>query len=121
MRQINIEPYKVNINPEEQIDYDVRGSLLEILFHPDLLLGAKDILNRDTLARKIEAWPDFNLLLEEEEYKKVVAGVNALKGLTRRDVEFARRVIDAPPVEVQVKVGGHASLSVEEMLRVADE
>ncbi len=87
-----------------EADYDVRGSIVEILFHPDLQLGAKALLDRDTLARKVNDWPDNDLLLEETDYKKVLAALEVLKGLTRQDVEFVSRVLNAPEVAVEVKV-----------------
>lgn len=87
-------------DPPSSPDYDLRGSIIEILFHPNLQLGAKDLLDRDTLARRIKDWPDNDLLLEEEEYKKVLAGLEVLRGLQRHDVQFVRRVLDAPKVEV---------------------
>ncbi len=125
MRRIDLTPYKINAPangkseeklsqllglPEEapkaeaDADYDVRGSIVEILFHPDLQLGATALLDRDTLARKVNDWPDKDLLLEEADYKKVLAAVEVLKGLTRHDVEFIRRVLNAPEVAVEVKV-----------------
>ena len=88
---------------EQALDYDVRGSLVEILFHPGLELRAKDLLDRDTLARKINDWPGADLLLEEDEYRKVVAGLEAVRGLGRNDVEFVRRVHQAPQAEVEAK------------------
>jgi len=112
MRQIDISPYQIENtdgrSPDEKVQptipYNVRDSVIEVMFHPDLMLGARAVLERDALAVKIKDWPDNNLLLEEEEYKKVVAGLEAVKGLTRRDVEFAKRILNAPQVEVQPKV-----------------
>lgn len=95
---------KPETKAESTTDYDVRNSLMEILFHPGLELRAKDVLDRDVLARKIKDWPDKELLLEEEEYKKVVAAIEVLRGLTRHDVEFVRRVLNALQVEVQPKL-----------------
>lgn len=88
---------------EQGMDYLVRDSIVEILFHPGLQLAAKDLLDRDTLARKIKDWPGDDLLLEEEEYKKVVSGMEALRGLGRHDVEFVKRILNAQTVEVQAK------------------
>ncbi len=111
MRRINLASYSIQ-NPDGQstdeklapeMVYNVRDSAVEVLFHPSLQLGGKDVLDRDDLARKIEHWPDTDLLLEEAEYTKLLAGVNAVRGLTRRDVEFVKRVLNAPQVEVQSK------------------
>ncbi len=88
---------------QDEVDYLVRDSIVEILFHPNLQLGGKELLDQSTLALKIEKWPDNDLLLEEMEYNKVKAGVEALRGLGRHDVEFITRILNAPTVEVQVK------------------
>ncbi len=97
------ELIKPDAQMETTVDYNVRDSIIEILFHPDLQLGARAVLDRDAFARKIKDWPDNDLLLEEEEYKKVVAALEVLRGLARRDVEFIKRVLNAPQVEVQPK------------------
>lgn len=88
---------------QDEVDYLVRDSIVEILFHPNLQLGGKQLLDQNILALKIEKWPDNDLLLEEDEYNKVKAGVEALRGLGRHDVEFISRILNAPTVEVQAK------------------
>ncbi len=91
--------------PEETtVPYDIRGSIVEILFHPELQLRATGLLDQEKLARKIQDWPDTDLLLEEEEYKKVKTAVDCLSGLNRNDVEFVQRIVNAPIVEVQPKI-----------------
>ncbi len=84
-------------------EYNVRNSMIEVMFHPGLQLGPRDILDRDHLAIKIKDWPDNSLLLEEEEYKKVVAGLEIVRGLGRESVEFVKRILNAPEIEVQPK------------------
>lgn len=88
---------------DQSPDYLVRESMVEMLFNPSLGLSAKDLLDRDPLARRIKDLPGNDLLLEEEEYKKVLTALEALRGLGRHDVEFAKRVLNAPTVEVQAK------------------
>ena len=81
--------------------YDVRGSLVEVLFHPQLDLPAKAALERDDLARKILKHPDNTILLEEAEYALITGSLNNVSGLGRNDVRFIRQVLEAPQVEVQ--------------------
>lgn len=90
-------------NTDQIPDYLVRESIVEMLFNPSLGLSAKDLLDRDPLARRIKDLPGNDLLLEEAEYKKVLTALEALRGLGRHDVEFVKRVFNAPTVEVQAK------------------
>ncbi len=87
--------------PIELPEYDVKSTLIEVLFAPDLRLAALETLERDDLAHKIKDWPDNTLLLEEADYQKVKAGLESLRGFGRNDVEFIRRVEKAPEVAVK--------------------
>lgn len=87
--------------PDKLPEYDVRGSIVEILFAREQQLTATETLERDKLAHKILDWPDETLLLEEAEYAKVKQSLEALRGFTRNDVEFIRRINGAPEVSVK--------------------
>lgn len=105
MRKIDISNYTVKgRNQEGQIidaPYDVRASIMSILFHPDLRLEAVEALERDKLANKINDCKDGFVLLEDADYKKVEEAIKAVKGFTRNDVEFVRRVLEAETVPVK--------------------
>ena len=98
MRKINTVPY-----PTSTGSWDVRGSIIATLFNEKV--DARELLRRDELARQIESQAGDSLLLEDADYAKVVSGLNAtdLKPFGREVVEFVRRVLDAPTVEVQAK------------------
>lgn len=81
------------------MDYNVRDSLIEILFNPELGLTAKLLLERDDLARKIKDSPGDEILLEDAEYDKVKAAVEALHGLNHNDVQFVKRILEAMPLQ----------------------
>ncbi len=85
----------------KEIDYDVKNSLIEVLFAPNQGLGARDILDRDDLARLIRDWPDAVLLLEDAQYDKIKQAADSVRGFTRNDVEFLRRVLQAPKVDLK--------------------
>jgi hypothetical protein len=87
--------------PAEPPEYDVRNTLIEVLFSPELRLSAMDALERDSLARKIKDCPTNTLLLEEAEWQKIKQGLESLHGFGRNDIEFIRRVINAPEVAVK--------------------
>ena len=99
MRKLDLTSYKF-----EGHDFEVRQSLASILFNEDKLDG-REIIRRDDLARKIEGFEGDVILLEEVDWKKLVSGLNAtdLKPHGRSVVEFAKRVLDAPTVDVVEK------------------
>lgn len=107
MRQIDLSNYSVRVrNPEgEWVDlpYEMKDSLIEVMFARDLQLTGKQLLERDGLARKIKDCTDGKILLEEEEWNKLVTSINTVKGLGRPDVELVHRILEAPKVEVEEK------------------
>lgn len=100
MRKIDLTSYPVG----EGNTFEVRPSLVSILFNQDKLDG-REVIRRDELAQKIEACPDDSILLEEVDWNRIVGGLTAtdLKPHGRSVVEFLRRVLDAPQVEVTEK------------------
>jgi len=89
---------KVVTNP-----YDVKVSLVSMLFHPDLRLEAKELLERDKLANKINDCEDGFVLLEDADYEKVKGALGIITGFSRNDVEFVRRILEAEKAEVVEK------------------
>jgi hypothetical protein len=107
LRQINLDSYKVDVRGQDgndvEVPYDVKNSMIEILFSRDLHLSAREALNRDDLARKIRDCPDGSILLEESDYSKLEKAVDAITGFGRTDVEFIRRILEAPRIQVEEK------------------
>ena len=99
MRKIDLTEYMVD-QDGKQLPYPMKEALAECLFAPDLIIRALDLLKRDDLARKIMAMEGDAALLEEAEYAMVKAAVEAITKYVRNDVEFVKRVLNAPQVEV---------------------
>lgn len=99
MRKIDLEDYTVN-----EVTFQMRTSLAAVLFNEEGL-DPREVIRRDELANKIEQQSENLLFLEESEWNKIVSGLKAtdLKPHGRSVVEFIRRVLDAPEVEVQEK------------------
>lgn len=97
MRKIDLKDYQ-----DDGKAYPVKQTITLLLFNPDLRLVARDLISQDALARKIEE-SDSSVLLEETEYQKVKLAVETAKGWQRGDLEFVRRILEAP--EVPVKEG----------------
>lgn len=117
MRQIDVNNYTVTLPNSKageelqdgslepatvDIPYRVKDSLIEILFARDNQLGGREILERDKLAHKILE-SDGVVMLEEADWQKMVAAIEAVKGLGRTDVELVHRILDAEQIEVEEK------------------
>ncbi len=120
MRKIDLGNYLVRVRQREEVvcphckekidegawvdlPYEMRDSLIEVLFSRDNQLSGPEILERDELARKIKDHRGGDLLLEEDEWGKLSQSLSNMKGLGRPEVELVRRVLKAPQVEVEVK------------------
>lgn len=106
-RKIDLSPYTLDAkNPEtgENAVYEVRRTLLMLLFHPDLKLNAIQVLEQNELAEKIRKEETDTLLVSPEDYGKMWAAVQAGKGYSENDVRFIKRIKDAPEVTVDEQV-----------------
>lgn len=79
----------------------MRHSLVEVLFTHKL--EPHELLKRDAIARKIVDCPGDELVLEDEEYQKIVQTIEGLAVFGPQDVKFIRRVLNAENVEASVK------------------
>ena len=106
MRKIDLTSYDVTVpdgkGGEEILPFNVRGSLVDGMYHPDLKLNSKDLFINDRIAQKIEGAGDY-VLLEDSEYDRVKTMIDTIKGFRKEDVEFVRRIIEAPKVDVEEK------------------
>ncbi len=108
MRRINLKDYMEKVRDTEgnevERPYDVRNSMIEVLLSRELGLPARETLDRDIVARRIRDCSDGTILLEEGDYTKLVAAIDTIKGWGRPDIEFLRRILEAPAVEVEEKL-----------------
>ena len=106
MRKINLENYMLEARNEKneivKMPYDVKSSLIGVLFHPELKLSGRELLLRDKLANKIND-TESEILLEETDFLKIKMAIESIDGYTRNDVEFVRRVLEAEEIEVKEK------------------
>jgi len=108
MRRINLENYTEVVRDEEsgkdvELAYPVKNSMVDALLSRELGLSAREALGREDLARRIKGCSDGAILIEEEEYKKLVVAIDTIKGWCRTDIEFLKRILEAPEVEVEEK------------------
>jgi hypothetical protein len=98
MKKINLLSYQVGEKP-----FDVKTSIVNLLFNPELKLTGRDVLGQYELVKKIEGSAD-SVLLEEAEYQKVKRAFDVFTGFSRNEVELVLRVYEAqevPVMEVQ--------------------
>jgi hypothetical protein len=96
LRKISLAPYQIDSGEE----YDVKKTLTLMLFLPSLKLGARDLIENDKIATKIESCTDM-VLLEESEYAKLKMAFEIFEGYSRNDAEVVDRVLNAPEVPVK--------------------
>lgn len=123
MRELNLAKYPITVmRPNQQTgqiepsvgEYDVKESLIGLMFTRDLQLNARDLLLRDPLGRKIAGAEETTILLEDSEYEILKKSVEAFKGYTRNEVELVRRVLEAKTVEVEKKIPKGEPVNVAE-------
>jgi len=99
MRKINLLDYEIQ-TPAGVKNYQVKDSIVLLLFNADLKLDAVQLLKTNELALKISS-AESELLLEESEYSILANAINRFKGYTQNEVELVKRILNAEQVEVQ--------------------
>jgi len=110
MRKLSLKDYTVKMkvpdqmNPGQEINaehlFHFKDSVLNIMFIRELGLDGAELVKQNAVAMKIEGCKD-EVLLEEEEYKRIKKAVDTFKGFNRTHVEFVTRINDAETVEVK--------------------
>lgn len=107
MRKIDMRDYPFEVIDKDgrpkEFPYNVRSNLITVLFQRQLNLNAVELLGRDDLARKIRDCKSDEILLEESEYEEIKKAVNTFRGYGKQDIEFVRRVLKCPKIEVEEK------------------
>ena len=111
MRKLNLKDYEVtgkvrggDGNPVDiTAPYHFKDSILNIMFIRDLQLNGAELVKQNVLAIKLEQCKEDDILLEEEEYKRIKKAVDTFKGFGRNDVELVTRINNAEVVEVTTK------------------
>lgn len=106
MKKINIKNYDVEVINEagekKTVAYDVKSSIVELLFIPALKLNGSALMEQMALAGKIKAVEGDYLLLEEEEYRRVQRSFALFEGFGKREIELVKRVLNAETVTVDL-------------------
>ena len=104
MRKFDLKNYTVKIlNPDgtfKEISYKFKDAIVNLMFHPNLRLSGKALLETNIIAEKIMK-ADKEVLLEEEEYNKVKSAVDGFEGYSRNEVKLVDRVLNCPQIDVK--------------------
>jgi len=113
MRKLNLKNYTVKVDTPDRMNpgqlikaefpYQVKDSILNLMFIPDLKLNGAELVKQNVLAMKLEQFKEDEILLEDEEYNRIKRAIDVFKGFGRNDVELVNRINDAGVVEVKPK------------------
>ncbi len=104
MRKLDLRNYEVtqkvmggNGQPIDiTVPYNVKDSVINVLFLPALKLQGAELVRQNVLAMKIEACKD-EVMLEEAEFARVKAAIEAYPSQGRADVELVDRILNQTP------------------------
>lgn len=104
MRKLDLRSYEVTQKVrggngeiiELTAPYNVKDSVLNIMFLPSLGLKGAELVRQNVLAIKIEQAEE-DVMLEESEYDRVKAAAEDYPAQSRADVEFIDRILNQTP------------------------
>ena len=106
MRKLNLEKYTISVRDAKGVNtnmpYDFKVSLIELMFHPNLKLTGKALLETNIVAEKILK-TDKEILLEEADYNRIKNAVDSFEGFSKNEVELVKRVTNCPEIKVKEK------------------
>lgn len=80
-------------------DFDVQGSLCDILFNADLRLTPTEALDAHDLADRIRA-AKTHVVLDSREHAMVLRAYDALRGVNENMIGFLKRIRDAEEIQL---------------------
>lgn len=106
MRKLDLKKYTISVRDEkgvtQLIPYDFKESLIQLMFHPNLQLSGKALLETNIVAEKLIK-ADKEVLLEEDEYNKIKSAIDNFKGFSKNEVRLVERIYNCPQVDVKEK------------------
>jgi len=103
MRKLNLEKYTISVRDNkgkiQLLPYDFKASVIELMFHPNLKLTGKALLETNIVAEKIMK-ADKEILLEEADYNKIKSAVDRFEGFSKNEIELVKRITECPEIKV---------------------
>lgn len=94
MKYINLRPFTVPIMENgvmSQKTYNMKAAITGLLFQTNLKLDVFDVIQRDDLAKAVDASGNI-LALADSEYKMIAKAARKFGMYTRNDAELLRRL-----------------------------
>jgi len=107
MYKLPIDDYKVKVkqgDKDRELTYDVIGSFDILLFHQDLRLNGKEVLQNGELQNKLEDCKkreESFVFLTPEEYARLSRLLD-LRVFTKNDIELVKRIQNCEEVDVNI-------------------
>jgi len=106
MRKLDLKKYNIEVKDEkgvtQSIPYDFKESLIHLMFHPNLQLSGKVLLETNIVAEKLIK-ADKEILLEEDEYNKIKSAIDNFKGFSKNEVRLVERIYNCPTIDIKEK------------------
>jgi len=111
LRKIDLTPYTVEMRDQDgnivAIPYNIRESIESVMTATGNIttqrLSMNELLRNYEIAQKIRNAKENYVLLEENEYQRVLKSFQAFRGFSRNEVEMCKRIKNAETVEVTEK------------------
>lgn len=110
MRKINVESYFVTLPNGNTALFDVKRSLINILFYPGLERGLNYTLKAGRIVDKINKCKKY-LYLEEDEYSLLKTSMEAFDDYNEYSIEMINRCLNTEEVNILDYVQGDEILN----------
>ena len=106
MRKLDLKKYNITMRDingvTKSIPYEFKESLIQLMFHPDLRLSGKALLETNMIAEQLIK-ADKEILLEEADYQKIKDAIDNFKGFSQNEVKLVERVYNCPQIDIKEK------------------
>lgn len=105
MRKIDLTNYEVDVTnglEVKKMPYPVKQNLIAFMFGEHMKHTSQALIEYSDIKEKIKKADD-SILLEAVEYNKLLQAVDTFQGYREIDLEFVKRIKNAPEVEVAEK------------------
>jgi len=94
--KIDLKPYKIEGAVQE---YDVKGSMRNLLFHPGQELTVDETFDNADLGKRIKESGE-SIILDKDDMRRLRRAYAAMRAPAEEDLEFFRRIKEAEEIEV---------------------
>lgn len=101
MRKLDLKNYTLSLKNKQGINqfvtYQFKDALVNVLTHPSVGLNGPELLEVDVIVEKIKK-ANTEIILTEDDYKKIIEFFKRFRGFGRGDIQFVKRVYNCPEI-----------------------